>query len=855
MSHEPRRHHPSRTARAASIATAIALAVGTNLVTAIPARAADPVAIQLLGINDFHGRIWSSPDNQLAGAMVGKVNELRAENPNTVFVSSGDNIGASTFESFIADDNPTIDVLNAGGLDVSAVGNHEFDQGFTALLDRIPAEFGGVEDPATDLHKTEFPYLGANVYARGTQTPVLPEYFVIEKAGVTLGFVGLVTAETYSLVSPSGIANLDFGDPLAALNRVAGQLSDGNAANGEAEVIVALLHDGSNSTNCATIATEQTNFGNLVRGASATVDVIFSAHTHMAYACEIAGRPVIQSGSYAANLASVVLSVDPDNGSVQSATPTLVPLLNASGVPLPSIVPDPAIVAIVDAAVAAADVIGARPVGSITADIRRAFTSATPPAEDRGSESSLGSLVADMQLWATSENPNYGGTQKAVMAFMNPGGLRADLVYAPDGVVTYKEAALVQPFANTLVTMDLTGAQIRQVLEEQWQPAGSSRPKLHLGISADLSYTYDPSAPRYSHIQKITFRGKALKESATYRVVVNSFLASGGDNFTTLGQGTNKADSGQIDLQAAVEYFEAHPQVSPPALGRAVPVAIPPASGGDLTDANTGPVELAPAARPGDQIVVTVGTDWANLPVEVWLFSKPVLLYAGPVASDGTVTVTLPAGTKAGKHKVAVFDAEDVLIGWGPVTVVVSNTAAVNLVRPGIVGDVRLGSTVSADPGTWWPAEGLSFRYQWKLDGRAIKRATSATYRIQRGDVGRKLSVEVTATSGRLKPVSATSAAVKVAPAPLVNVSLPKILGKAASGRVVVAHPGKWSQSHLKYSFQWKRDGKAIKGATRALYRIGKSDVGKSLTVTVTAKAQGQPAVAATSRPVKVSKR
>ncbi|MDQ7993863.1 MAG: bifunctional metallophosphatase/5'-nucleotidase, partial [Propionicimonas sp.] len=197
MSHEPSRHRPSRSARTLAAATAVALGLGATLATATPAHAADPVAIQLLGINDFHGRIYSSPPpNQLAGTMVGKVNQLRAQNPNTVFVSSGDNIGASTFESFISDDNPTIDVLNAGGLDVSAVGNHEFDQGFTALLDRIPSEFGGVEDPATDLHKTEFPYLGANVYAKGTQDPALPEYTVVERAGVTIGFVGLVTAET-----------------------------------------------------------------------------------------------------------------------------------------------------------------------------------------------------------------------------------------------------------------------------------------------------------------------------------------------------------------------------------------------------------------------------------------------------------------------------------------------------------------------------------------------------------------------------------------------------------------------------------------------------------------------------------
>ncbi|MDQ7994145.1 MAG: 5'-nucleotidase C-terminal domain-containing protein, partial [Propionicimonas sp.] len=591
---------------------------------------------------------------------------------------------------------------------------------------------------------------------------------------------------------------------------------------------------------------EQTHFGDLVRGASADVDVIFSAHTHMAYNCTIGGRPVIQSGSYAANLAQVVLNVDPDTGTVASATSGIIPLTAGS------VTPDPEIVDIVNQAVAAADLVGAEPVGTITADITRAKTASG--SEDRGSESSLGSLVADIQLWATSESPNYGGAEPAVLAFMNPGGLRADLVYAPDGVVTYKEAALVQPFANTLVTMNLTGAQIRSVLEEQWQPTGASRPVLRLGVSADLAYTYDPSAPRGSHILSVTYKGAPLDPTATFRVVVNSFLASGGDNFTTLAQGTAKADSGQIDLQAAVEYFETHPSVSPPALGRAVPVLVPPAASEDLTDANTGPVLVEPAARAGDQLVVTVGTSLAGQAVEVWLFSDPVQLYAGAVAADGTVTVTIPAGTASGLHKLAVFTSTDALVGWGPVAVAAAGAAGVNLTPPSVVGDVHAGATVTADPGTWWP-DGLTLGYQWKLDGKPIKKATGSSYRIQRGDVGHKLSVVVTATAAGLKPGSASSAGVKVAPAPLANLSLPKILGRPAYGHRVVAHPGKWSQHPLKYGFQWKRDGVAIKGATKPLYRIAKSDIGSKLTVTVTAKASGQAAVSATSKPVVVAKR
>jgi 5'-nucleotidase len=730
-----------------TLAGATALTLGASLLAVTPAHAADPVEIQLLGINDFHGRIWSAPDNQIAGLLAAQVKELREVNPNTVFLSSGDNIGASTFESFISDDNPTIDALNAAGLEVSAVGNHEFDQGFAALLDRIPESLGGTEDPATDLHKTEFPYLGANVYAKGTTNPLLPEYAVIEKGGVKLGFVGAVTAETTSLVSPSGITMLDFGDPLVAINRVAAQLSDGNDANGEADVVIALVHDGSNSTDCTAIGNEETHFGDLVRDASDDVDVIFSAHTHLEYSCTIGGRQVVQAASYGTRLAKVVLTVDTDADTVSATSEVLqVPVA-------PPPTPVAEVVTIVEAAVAAADEVGALPVGKITGDITRATTEAG--AEDRGSESSLGSLVADMQLWATSESENYGGTP-TVMAFMNPGGLRADLKYGTDGTVTYKQAAVVQPFANTLVTMTLTGAQIRQVLEEQWQPEGASRPRLALGISKGLSYTYLVDAPRGSHVVDITFNGAPLDESASYRVVVNSFLASGGDNFSTLAQGTDRADSGQVDLQAAVEYFAVNSPVSPPELGR----------------------------------------------------SSVFVPQPGQIA---------------------------------------------NLKAPKIAGTVAVGQKVKADPGKWSPDQ-LTFAYQWKLNGKAIKGATASSYKLPKSAKGKKLSVTVTASRDGFVTASATSKAVKVKSKLIKNTSKPKITGKVAAGKVVTANPGKWSEKKLTFSYTWKLNGKKL-GYGGKYLRVPSSAKGKKLTVTVKASRSGFTPATATSKAVKVAKR
>ena len=235
----------------------------------------------------------------------------------------------------------------------------------------------------------------------------------------------------------------------------------------------------------------------------------------------------------------------------------------SDGTTVPRFPAVPQVAKIVDAASAQAEVVGAQKIGNISADITRGGTDGS----DRGVESSLGNLVADMHHWATS-NDTFGGTPTQI-AFMNPGGLRADLLYRTDGTVTYKDAASVQPFGNTLFTMDLTGAQIKAVLEEQWQPEGSSRPKLHLGISEGFGYTYDPNAARGAHITSMSYQGQPIADDAVFRIVTNSFLAAGGDNFATFAQGTNVADSGQIDLVAGIDYFKAHPLVDPAPLGRA----------------------------------------------------------------------------------------------------------------------------------------------------------------------------------------------------------------------------------------------------------------------------------------------
>lgn len=630
----------------ASLATLSLLTTGAfaaqATTTATPA-ADENVTLNLLGINDFHGRIAADGDSAGAAVLAGAVDAQRAENPNTLFVSSGDNIGASTFASASQEDNPTIDALAAGGLDVSVVGNHEFDRGFADLTERVIPRFGDKagEDGADFA-------LGANVYEKGTKEPALREYAIRDVAGIKVGFIGTVTADVPSLVSPEGIKNLDFGSELEAANRVAKQLSDEDPANGEADVLVLLTHNGSDSTDCGAIAGEKTDYGTLIRDVDDSVDAIFSGHTHQAYNCDIDGRPVIQSHQYGTTLGQISLEINPATFEVAKSTSALIPLAeeDANGDWSPLFEANAEVRSIVDQAVEDSEVVGSEPVGQISEDILRG---GEEPGSDRGVESTLGNTVADIHLWATS-NKDFAG-EPAEIAFMNPGGLRADLLYGEDGTVTYKAAADVQPFANTLITFDMTGQQIREALEQQWQPEGSERAKLHLGISDGLEYTYVEEAPFGKHIKTITFNGEPLDESATFKVSANAFLATGGDNFTAFADGTGHADSGQIDLDATVNYFKSHDVVSPAPLGRA-----------SLAGTDWATVEIDPTkviAGESAQVSISGLTEGAELTAAA--FDGELIVDDIPAAdADGKTTFALavPADATLGENALVVSQVQ-----------------------------------------------------------------------------------------------------------------------------------------------------------------------------------------------------
>ncbi|QTE29989.1 ExeM/NucH family extracellular endonuclease [Pengzhenrongella sicca] len=613
--------------------------------------ATETVAVNLLNINDFHGRIDANTVK-----FAGTVEQLRAAGgeDSTLFLSAGDNIGASLFASSSQQDQPTIDVLNELELAASAVGNHEFDQGYADLTDRVIA--GGTN--------ATWDYLGANVYTAGTTTPALDEYALFEVSGLTVGVIGTVTEETPSLVSPGGISTLDFGDPVEAVNRVAAQLSDGDPANGEADVLVAEYHEGASAGTPDGATLEQEiaaggAFAEIVTETAPEVDAIFTGHTHKQYAwsapvpgVEGATRPILQTGNYGEFIGQIVLSVDAETGEVTAHTEQNVARTTVADADLVAAYPRVAAVkSTVDAALAAAAVIGNQPVGAVTADITTAFAGTPPVRDDRSSESTLGNLVANSLRESLADDARGG----AEIGVVNPGGLRSDLLYAPDGVVTYAEANAVLPFVNNLWTTSLTGAQFKVLLEQQWQRDASgnvpTRPYLQLGLSDNVSYTYDATLAEGSRITSISVDGAPIDPAAAYRVGTFSFLAQGGDNFRVFTEGTDTRDSGLIDRDAWIDYLGANNPVSPSFARHAVAVAGLPAEAeqGAQVAVEVSKLDLTSLGSPANTTLTATWEGSAAAPVEFGVTAGAAsVAVAVPADISGAATLVLvaaPSGT------------------------------------------------------------------------------------------------------------------------------------------------------------------------------------------------------------------
>lgn len=600
--------------------------------------------ITLLGINDFHGRI----DNNTV-KFAGTIEQLRAAGgeDNTLFLSNGDNIGASLFASAYFDDEPTIEVLNALDLAASAAGNHEFDKGAEDLTGRVSAS-------------ADFPYLAANVYKDGE--PLLDEYAIFEVDGVRVGVIGAVTQETPRLVSPGGIEGIEFREPVAEVNRVVAEIRD------QVDVIVAEYHEGAavgeSEATLEQALADGGAFETIVEKTDAAVDAIFTGHTHETYAWNetIAGRegtrPVVQTGSYGANIGEIVLTVNRENGDVIASSARNVPRLAAQTVPndaaqtaANSAALDAELIAtyprvaevdrIVKLARAEADVVGSVPVGSVTADITTAYRGGSyvdgvytgGQRDDRTKQSALGGLVADA-LHESLAEPTRGGAQ---LALVNSGGLRNELFYDGDGVITLAEANAVLPFTNNLWTTTLTGEQLRLAFEQQWGDTAGRDRDLALGVSDNVRVTYDVSRGPGQRITGIWIDGVAVDPAAEYRVGSFSFLLQGGDAFTALRQGANTRDSGLIDRDAWIDYLEANPGLSPDFTARAVQVVGAPAevTAGDDVTVVVSNLDLTSLGAPANtSLSATWGADAGAAPAEF-----PVV--------DGAATVSLGVPTDA----------------------------------------------------------------------------------------------------------------------------------------------------------------------------------------------------------------
>lgn len=850
----------SRTARLrhAIALTAATAVVSTALIAAAPvARAADAKKLSLLNFNDFHGRIMAPvlpPNGNSAGTVnfAGVIEQQRKAiadaGGSSLLLSGGDNIGASLFASSMAKDQPTIDVLNALDLDASAVGNHEFDQGYSDLVNRVID--GGAN--------AEWPYLGANV-RKSDGSAALDEYAVKDVDGIKVGVIGVVTQETPTLVSPGGVAGLKFTDPVEAVNRVADQLTDGDTANGEADVIVAEYHEGAAAGTTSTLAAQVAAspvFKHIVNDTSKKVDVIFNAHTHQRYAwvneADGVRRSVTQAESYGAYVTRVDLTYDVDSDAVtlvddpqNIAVTTTTPVSELTAdFPRVKDVND-----IVTAALAKADEVGSQKVADVTADITTAGTGGTwtggvytwpspPKRDDRASESTLGGLVADSLVSALSSSDRGGAT----IGVVNPGGLRAELYKGNDGVITYAEANSVLPFVNNLWTTTLTGAQFKTMLEQQWQrdEKGNvpTRAYLQLGLSKNVGYTFDATRPEGDRITSISIDGASYDPAAKYRIGTFSFLAQGGDNFRVFTQGSNTKDSGLVDRDAWIDYLKAKSPLTPSFARHSVAApALGSVKGGTEVTFTLGSLDLTSSGSPANTTVnVKLGT--------VSLGDFPV------TAGSATVKVTIPAGTVPGDHQLVATASPSKTSVRLPVTVTGADFAAAPV--PRIIGTVKVGSTVGVSAGAWSPRP--VFDYAWLLDGRAIPGATDDSLVVTPAMGGHKLQVTVIGASTGYTTTERTSAAATVVKLKFTKTAKPVIHGTAKVGRKLTVSVGKWSPKPA-FTYRWLANGKTIKGATKSSLKLTKAQAGKRITVKVTGTKLGYDSTARTSSATKKVRR
>jgi 5'-nucleotidase len=544
------------------------------------------VTVRILAINDFHGNLRSpglfpldpaNPGSAVpAGGievLAGLIRTLTAQSPHHVIVSAGDLIGASPFLSAYFQDEPTIEAMNLLGLDLNAVGNHEFDKG-RKELSRM--QYGGChpvhaaegrscrqKDLSPVIRRyvgerfrgAKFRFLAANVRDRESGAPLFPPYQIRDFRGEKIAFIGVTLKDTPNLVKPSRVATLSFGDEADTVNRLIPELR----ARG-IRAIVVLLHEGgvpvvgSDYNGCVGMSDP---IAAIVRRLDPEVDLVISGHTHEAYNCRLPNRagvliPVTSAHDYGRMLTVIDLRLDRQTNDVASVTAEnrVVNRADSQTTPAP----------LIGRLVRDYERLSSGLEHKILGAIREAITRAA----DNSGESALGNLVADAQLEAT-RSPDAGG---AVVAFTNPGGIRADLASSSiHGEVSYGDAFRVQPFGGKLVTLTLTGSQIETMLEQQFEGCdGNQTIRRILQVSQGFEYAWNAAGPICDKVDPGTIRigGARIEPDRDYRVTVNDFLAEGGDGFRVFLEGRDRS-IGVTEIQALEEYLKRHsPVASPP---------------------------------------------------------------------------------------------------------------------------------------------------------------------------------------------------------------------------------------------------------------------------------------------------
>ncbi|WP_232293586.1 bifunctional metallophosphatase/5'-nucleotidase [Stigmatella aurantiaca] len=521
--------------------------------------------MQVLSINDLHGNLEAPTGSNgsvrvaLDGGVVvaggaaylaHHIAALRSENPNTIVVSAGDLIGASPLVSAILHDEPTIEVMNQIGLDINSVGNHEFDEGFTELKRMQNGGCHPVDgcQGSTNFAGANFKFLSANVFTdAAAQQTLFPAYDIREFEGIKVAFIGMTLEGTPTIVNPSGIQGLSFKDEADTVNALIPTL---NAQGVKAVVVV--LHEGGMQAaeglydECKGMSGAIVD---IVNRFDKEVDLVVTGHTHQAYNCVLNGIRVTSGSSYGRIVTDVDLVLNTGTNDVTSVTArNVIVTRETADVPVDTMV---------KGYVAKAAPLRDKVVGNTPVELLRP---ARVPTADNSGESVLGNVIADAML-AITQAPEKGG---AVIALMNPGGIRADI---GAGEITYGEIFAVQPFANNVATLTLTGDQIKRVLEQQFPPINAN-PSI-MQVSQGFSYTFSLSAPAGSKVNaaSLTLNGQPIVMTQSYRVSMNNFMASGGDNYSVFTEGKDLL-IGPIDVDALEVYTRANNPLTVPALGR-----------------------------------------------------------------------------------------------------------------------------------------------------------------------------------------------------------------------------------------------------------------------------------------------